>query len=82
MLETLAGKAFQLGNQCRQPRLIALLPAAVKTTSLSIANSIWFDRNFQADPVFLQNQCRPFQGGAFKLDFADSKAKTRSMAGV
>ena len=53
---------------------ITLLTATGGKTTLNVANSIWFDQNFDADLPFLQTNADFFAAGARKLDFRASGA--------
>ncbi len=76
MLDTLASQGVTVDDLNRLSHdLIALLARSADKTTLSIANSIWFDRNFKADKTFLQTNADHFKAGAFKTDFMDPGAK-------
>ena len=54
---------------------IAMLTETGSKTSLKVANSIWFSKNFQPYQPFLQTNADFYNAGARKLDFSDIKAK-------
>lgn len=75
--EVISGRDISLDNLNRTSRaLITELSQAKEGTLLSIANSIWFDSFFEAEPEFLQSNADYFRASARKLDFADSKTIT------
>lgn len=76
MLRTLADQgitADQVNEVSRS--LMSLLSRSGDKTTLSIANSIWFEQRFQADKQFLQTNADFYKAGAYKLNFRDPGAK-------
>lgn len=76
MLKTLAdqGITADMINTASRNLMLLLAKSGSKTT-LSIANSIWFDQSFNADKIFLQTNADFFKASASKLNFADPQAK-------
>lgn len=72
MLKVMAdqGVKLEMVNQASR-NWISLLTQNSDKTILAIANSIWFDQNFQPDQPFLQRNADFFKAGARKLDFRD-----------
>ncbi len=54
--------------------LISLLSTSSEKTTLSLADSIWYDESFLPDRQFLQNNANYYNAQLQKLDFKDSKA--------
>ena len=76
MLRTLADQgitADQINEAGRS--LMSLMSRNGEKTTLSIANSIWFEQRFQADKSFLQTNADFYKAGAYKLNFRDPAAK-------
>ncbi len=72
MLKVLADKGLTLEQVNRYSRdLMALLTKTGPKTSLTIANSIWFDQFFTPYKPFLQDNADFFGADARKLDFKD-----------
>ena len=72
MLQALADKGLSLEQVNRYSRdLMTLLTRTGPKTSLTIANSIWFDQFFTPYKPFLQDNADFFGADARKLDFKD-----------
>ena len=72
MLQVMADQGITLDmvNETSRNWVSRLIQNSDKTI-LAIANSIWFDQNFQPDQSFLQRNADFFMAGASKLDFGD-----------
>lgn len=76
MLRTLADQGITANEVNEASRsLMSLLSRSGEKTTLSIANSIWFEQRFQADKSFLQTNADFYKAGAYKLNFRDPAAK-------
>ncbi len=75
ILDALAsrGITLQMINAASRD-LLALLDLSGEKTTLSIADSIWYDQTFVPDGQFLQNNANYYNAQLQKLDFKDSKA--------
>ena len=75
MLKVLADNDLSIDEINQASRAwMALLQTATEKTTVSIANSIWFDRDFVPFKPFLQTNADFFGAGASKLDFRDPAA--------
>lgn len=57
-------------------KLIDILETDTEGVELNISNSIWHDKEFEANTDFLQLNKTYYNTDTFKLDFADKKAPT------
>lgn len=75
ILDALAsqGITLQMVNAASRD-MIALLSKSTDKTTLSIADSIWYDESFSPDQQFLQNNANYYSAQLQKLDFKDSTA--------
>lgn len=75
MLNVLASKGITLDMlNLQSSNLISELKTSTDKTSLSVANSIWYDKEFTPDNAFLQTDADYFGAALNKLDFKDSKS--------
>jgi len=76
MLQTLADQGITADQVNEAGRdLMKILSRNGEKTTLSIANSIWFEQRFQADRTFLQTNADFYKAGAYRLNFRDPAAK-------
>jgi serine protease inhibitor len=75
MLNLLAGRGVTLDRLNRANRdWMALLSRTGKKTTLSIADSIWFDRGYRPSRLFLKRNADFYGAAARSLDFRDKNA--------
>lgn len=75
MLNALASNGITLDMlNLQSSNLISELKTSTDKTSLSVANCIWYDKEFTPDNAFLQTDADYYGAALNKLDFKDTKS--------